>query len=122
VQDLIEGSNIHVMALAYRVLGLDDARARAMAAENLTLLLGTLLRPLHRATRRLAFAALASAAATDEATAGAILRRAREAFALPDKRYPKDALVALIGAILARWPALRGEREQPTVFRKGVAA
>jgi hypothetical protein len=32
VQDLVEGSNIHVMMLAYRVLALPDARARALAA------------------------------------------------------------------------------------------
>jgi len=36
VQDLVEGSEIHVMALAYRILGVDDDRARTLAAENLT--------------------------------------------------------------------------------------
>jgi hypothetical protein len=35
VQDLVEGSNIHVMMLAYRVLALPDARAKALAAGNI---------------------------------------------------------------------------------------
>src|SRR5436190_14287025 len=43
--DLVEGAEIHVMALAYRALGLDDDRAREQAAQHLPLLLGTLLRP-----------------------------------------------------------------------------
>ena len=34
VQDLVEGSNIHVMMLAYRVLALPDARARACRCQR----------------------------------------------------------------------------------------
>jgi hypothetical protein len=119
VADLIEGSEIHVMALGYRILGLNDPRAIEMARTHADLLIGTLLRPLHRSTRRLAFDALANAASTPE-LAARILARAREAFALPDDHYPKDALVILVATILDRWPELRGPREQPTVYRKAV--
>jgi hypothetical protein len=76
--DLVEASEIHVMALAYRALGLDDERARRQASEHLPLLLGTLLRPMQRDTRALAFGALANAAQTIE-TAQLILERAKEA-------------------------------------------
>jgi hypothetical protein len=97
VQDLVEGSNIHVMMLAYRVLALPDARARALAAGNVDILLGTLLRPLHRKTRMAAFEAL-------------------------DKKYPKPELIGLIGSILASHPALASEAERPIVYRRARAA
>lgn len=120
LRDLVEGSEIHVQALAYRALGLDDDRARALAAENLDLLLGTLLRPLHRATRTLAFRALANAAHSREA-AERVLAKAREALDLPDEHYPKESLLGLIGTLLARWPDLRGPQEQPIIYRRSAA-
>ena len=120
VRDIVEGSEIHVQALAYRVLGLPDERAKSLAAENLPLLLGTLLRPLHRATRSLAFGALVNAADTEE-NATRILAKAREALDLPDEKYPKEALLGVIGGVLPRWPGLRGPREQPVVYRRSAA-
>jgi hypothetical protein len=122
VQDLVEGSNIHVMMLAYRVLALPDPRARQLAADNVDILLGTLLRPLHRRTRMAAFEALANAAAADLALARRIHARAREALKLPDKKYPKPELIGLIARILAAHPALAAEAEQPVVYRHGRAA
>jgi hypothetical protein len=122
VQDLVEGSNIHVMMLAYRVLALPDARARALAADNIDILLGTLLRPLHRKTRMAAFEALANAARSSEAVARRIHARAREALKLPDKKYPKPELIGLIGSILASHPALASEAERPIVYRRARAA
>lgn len=123
VQDLVEGSNIHVMMLAYRVLALPDARARALAADNIDILLGTLLRPLHRKTRMAAFEALANAARHSEAVARRIHARAREALKLPDKKYPKAELIGLIGCTLAAHPGLATEAEQPIVYRRtGTAA
>src|SRR6185436_12659622 len=92
IADLVEGAEIHVMALAYRALALDDERARTLAAQNLPLLLGTLLRPLQRETRGLAFGALSNAAITLD-TARIILARARDALNLPDKKYPKEKLI-----------------------------
>jgi hypothetical protein len=115
MQDLVEASEIHVQALAYRVLALDDERARYIAAHNMELLLGTLLRPLHRTTRALAFHALRNAATTHE-IAQRILTRAREAMDLPDRRYPKEELVGLIGQVLHKWPELRSDREKPLVY------
>ena len=120
VSDLVEGAEIHVMALGYRALGLDDERARAQAANHLTLLLGTLLRPLQRATRMLAFRALLNAATTAD-HARIILHRAREALDLPDIKYPKEQLIGLIGSLLHRWPELRREHEQPVVYRRLAA-
>lgn len=120
LRDLVEASEIHVMALAYRALALDDLRAPALAAENLPLLLGTLLRPLQRNTRALAFGALANAATTPE-NAARILAKAREAFDLPDDNYPKEALVGLIARVLDRWPQLRGPQEEPIVYGRKVA-
>jgi len=120
MRDLVEGSEIHVQALAYRALGLDDPRARTLAAENIGLLLGTVLRPLHRTTRALAFRALANAAGTPD-VATRVLAKAREALDLPDDHYPKEALLGLIGSLLDRWPALRGVREEPVVYRRPAA-
>ncbi len=122
VQDLVEGSNIHVMMLAYRVLALPDARARALAADNVDILLGTLLRPLHRKTRMAAFEALANAARHSEAVARRIHARAREALKLPDKKYPKAELIGLIGCTLAAHPGLATEAERPVVYRHARAA
>ena len=120
VQDLIEGSNIHVMMLAYRVLALPDQRAQALAAAHVEILLGTLLRPLHRRTRLAAFDALVNAARGDAAVAARIHARAREALKLPDKRYPKAELIGLIGRILAIRPELATEAERPVVYRRSI--
>jgi hypothetical protein len=122
VQDLVEGSNIHVMMLAYRVLALPDARARALAAANVDILLGTLLRPLHRKTRIAAFAALANAACHDEAVARRIQARAREALKLPDNKYPKPELIGLIARTLAAHPSLASAAERPLVYRHSRVA
>jgi hypothetical protein len=116
VRDLIEGSEIHVQMLAYRILAQEDERARKIAIESMEILLGTLLRPLHRKTRLAAFGALANAANSDREAAGKILRRAREAIRLPDKKYPKEQLVGLIGQILHAWPDLRGPRERRVIY------
>jgi hypothetical protein len=116
VRDLIEGSEVHVQMLAYRVLAQDEERARQIGVECLEILLGTLLRPLHRKTRLAAFGALGNAAKANQGTATRILRRAREAMRLPDKKYPKEQLVGLIGQILHAWPDLRGPRERPVVY------
>jgi hypothetical protein len=115
LRDLLEAPEIHVQALALRALGLDDDRARTLAAVNLDLLQATLLRPLHRRTRLLAFPALFNAACTSE-SARRVVARARQALDLPDKRYPKEALVGLIGRLIHAWPELRSERERPVVY------
>jgi len=122
VQDLVEGSNIHVMMLAYRVLALPNPRASALAAANIDILLGTLLRPLHRKTRMAAFEALANAARHDETTARRVLSRARDALKLPDKKYPKAELIGLIAAVLAAHPTLAAASEQPVIYRHAKAA
>lgn len=116
VRDLVEGSDIHVQMLAYRVLAQDDDRARKQAAETLDILIGTLLRPLHRKTRLAAFDALFNAARADGDSARLVLERAREALRLPDKRYPKEELVGLIGQVLHVRPELRGANEQPVIY------
>ncbi len=63
-----------------------------MAGAKLPILIGTLLRPLHRATRILAFGALANAA-TSLDRARQVHDRARQALALPDTHYPKEQLI-----------------------------
>jgi hypothetical protein len=122
VQDLVEGSDIHVQMLAYRVLGQDDERARRLAVECLDILIGTLWRPLHRKTRLAAFDALANAATADAEAARLVLHRSREALRLPDTKYPKEQLIGLIGRVLAARPELRGPHEQPVVYRRQEAA
>jgi len=122
VRDLIEGSEVHVQMLAYRVLAQDDERARTLAVELLDILLGTLLRPLHRKTRMAAFGALANAARADATAAQRVLKRARDALRLPDTKYPKEELVGLIGQILHARPELRGPRERPVIYGAEVTA
>jgi hypothetical protein len=120
VQDLVEGSDIHVMSLAYRILALRDPRAVKLAGANLDILLGTLLRPIHRKTRLAAFAALANAARSGPEAAKRVLSRARDALKLPNKRYPKAELIGLIGAVLEAAPELAGPREKPVIYRRAV--
>jgi len=117
VRNLLEAPEIHVQAMIYRALGLRDDRAARLAAANIDILIGTLLRPLHRRTRMAAFEALENAASATAEAAARICARAREAFELPDTRYPKERLVGLIGHILSRWPALREKGEEPVVFQ-----
>lgn len=116
VRDLVEGSEIRVQMLAYRVLAQDDSRARELASDSLDILLGTLLRPLHRKTRMAAFGALANAARHDIDSARRVLDKAKLSLRLPDQRYPKEQLVGLIGTLLHERPELRGPREQPVVY------
>ncbi|ABF89988.1 adventurous gliding motility protein AgmJ [Myxococcus xanthus DK 1622] len=116
VRDLLEAPQIHVQALAFRLLGRNSAKAREVAAQNLDLLQATLLRPLHRRTRHAAFDALANAAAHGVEAARVLVPRVRDAFALPDSRYPKESLMALLARMLARWPELRDTAEVPHVF------
>lgn len=113
VTDLLESPEIHAQLLAYRILALPEAGK--LAKQSLFLLVGTLLRPLHRRTRRQAFKALANAC-LDEETAAEVLARAREADHLPDLRYPKEDLVALMAVLLHRFPSLRQASEQPVVY------
>jgi hypothetical protein len=115
-RDLLESPQIHVQMLAFRVLGGRDPRAPALGAANKDLLQATLFRPLHRRTRLFAFTALERAASHDEATARYLLGRMRDALALPDKRYPMEKLIGLIGKVLDRWPALRSPREVPRIY------
>lgn len=121
IRDLLEAPEIHAQALALRALGLDRDDARQLAAANLDLLQATFLRPLHRKTRALAFRALANAA-IDSRRAAEIYHRARQALDLPDKRYPKESLIGLLGRLLHQWPELRTQREQPVVYGEAVAS
>ena len=121
VQDLVEGSDIQVMTLGYRILALRDDRAVKLAGANLDLLLGTLLRPIHRKTRMAAFQALANAARSGPEAAKRVLGRARDALKLPDKKYPKAELIALIANVLAVAPELASPRERQVVYRRTTA-
>jgi len=121
VRELLESPQIHVQALGFRVLAIDDPRAVAMAGGMADLLGPTLLRPLHRRTRLKAFAALERAALSNESAAGSLLSKMKDALSLPDRKYPKEELVGLIGKVLAKWPALRGKNEQPRIFRPSTS-
>lgn len=112
--DLVEASEIHVMALGYRCLAQAEP---ALAATHLELLQGCLFRPLQRQTRSWALAALERASQVDLATATRVLQVAREAQRMPDLHYPKEALLQLLGRILQRWPELRRPGEVPKVYR-----
>ena len=118
ILELLESPQIFAQALAFRALALDDERARALAQANLRALAATLLRSLHRRTRLWAIGALRNAASEPEA-ARFVLERARGALHLPDRRYPKDALVGLVGYILHRFPELREAGETPVVYERG---
>jgi hypothetical protein len=115
LRDLLESPVGQVQALALRVLAHEDDRARESASRNLDVLQATLLRPLHRRTRLWAFRALLGAATTLE-NAQLIHDKARQALDLPDKHYPKDRLIGLLGRLLRRWPELRSGREAPVIY------
>lgn len=117
VSDLVEAAEIHVQGLGYRVLALPDPRARALAHEHLDVLAGALLRPLKREARMQALRAL-DHAGTDAASAQRVLAAARQAFALPDAHYPKEALVGLVGRLAARHPPLAGPEGRRLVHRR----
>ena len=117
VCDLIEAAEIHVQGLGYRVLALPDPRAQALAREHLDVLAGALLRPLKREARMQALRAL-DHAATDAATAQRVLAAARQAFSLPDAHYPKEALVGLVGRLMARHPGLAEPGQGRVVHRR----
>lgn len=119
LSDLLEGQESQVQHLAYRVLALQEAQSLAVA--HLELLLGALLRPLPRRVRLTAFAALENAAVRME-EARVILARAREACSLPDRAYPREQLVGLMGRLLARHPALAQAGEQPVIYRRTPGA
>lgn len=121
LRDLLESPSIFVQDLAWRILGSDDPRARAAAAVSLPHLLATLLRPLHRSTRLHAFAALRNAAFHGPEEGRRVVERIRQALDLPEKRYPREALIGLIGHILARYPELRDPAEQRVVHRREKA-
>jgi hypothetical protein len=121
VRDLLESPQIHVQVLAFRILGRDDARASEVAAQNADLLQAALLRPLHRRTRLLAFKAIENAARKDEAAAGYLLGRMKEALTLPEMRYPTEKLVGLIGNVLYRYPSLRAPGEVPQIYGEADA-
>jgi len=93
-----------------------------LAAANIDILLGTLLRPLHRKTRVAAFEALANAAQHDLGVAQRIHSRAREALKLPDKKYPKPELIGLIARTLAANPGLASAAERPLIYRSQAEA
>jgi hypothetical protein len=114
-RDLLESPVGYVQALALRALARDDDRARESAARNLDVLQATLLRSLHRRTRLWAFRALLGAAVNLE-NARIVHDRARQALDLPDRHYPKDRLIGLIGRLLHRWPELRSAHEVPVVY------
>lgn len=116
VRDLLEAPEIQTQLLAFLVLAQDEEPARRLAADNLDLLLATLLRDMHRKSRLVALRALANAATTPD-NARKILARARQALDLPDKGYPKENLISLLAELYQRWPQLRGPKEQPVVYR-----
>ena len=116
VVDLVEGSEIHVQMLAYRILAQDDERASRLAVETFDIVQGTLLRPLHRKTRLAAFGALVNAARADASVAERLLVRAHAALRLPDTRYPKEELIRMIAQILVAQPVLRRAGETPVVY------
>lgn len=118
IRDLVEGSEINVQKLAYQILAQNDPRAQALAAQNLDILIGTLLRPILRKTRLPALEALANAARHSPETGERVLSRARDALRLPDKKYPKEELIALIAKVIAANPSLASAKEQPVVYRR----
>ena len=119
VRDLLEGSEIHVQMLAYRVLAQDDDRARRLAADMLDILLGTLLRPLHRKLGwRLSGRWRMRRKLTRRRRLACCV--ARDALRLPDTKYPKEQLVGMMGGILHLGPncADRASGQSSTVCRR----
>lgn len=120
LRELLESPQIHVQALAFRVLGTDDPRAGKLAAGLVDVLAPTLLRALHRRTRLMALGAVKQAVLADETAARHLVSKLKDALALPDKKYPKEGLIGVLAAALHRWPSLRSAREAPAIYREAT--
>lgn len=116
VRNLLESPLSYVQVLALRVLGCDDPRVCQLAANNADLLQAMLFQRMRRSTRLLVFKALESAAKHDEATAVFLVGKMREALVLPQRHFPTEQLVGLIGKVLHWWPSACSPREVARVY------
>lgn len=107
VRELLESPLPTVQALAYRLLGLDDEQARALAARHVDRLLPALVQPMHRRLRSMALGALRNAASEDVGLARRVLEAVSEALTRSDGNAHRDSLTELRQQVLERWPALR---------------
>ena len=123
VGDLLESANEDVRRLALQIVqNADHQAAVAAAEENVGHLLAYLLNESTRATRIAAFDVLAMASERSEEIARRVVSRARAAFRLRRKDYPRDRLIELVGKVIHRWPSLRGAPEEPVIYDHAEAS
>jgi hypothetical protein len=114
---LLRAANLHVRALAVRVLAGGDSRATVLAQQHLEILLGCLERPLPRATARQGVRLL-DRVADQPARAQRVAQWARGMLEGSEPAPPKEELAALLGRQLYRFPLLRHAQEEVTVYRR----
>ena len=119
IRDLLESPETYAQQLGFRILALDELQARTIAADNLDLLKAALLRRMPRRVRLTAFRAMDNVS-QELVSATKIVAAVRIACELPDRGYPKDHLIALLGRVLHRHPSLRSPEESS--FNEGVDA
>lgn len=107
VRELLESPLPTVQALAYRLLGLEEEQARALAARHVERLLPALVQPMHRRLRSMALGALRNAASEDVGMARQVLEAVSEALSRSEGYAHRDSLTELRQQVHERWPALR---------------
>jgi hypothetical protein len=106
VRDLLECAEPHAQLIAFRALASEHTSAGKLGRANLDMLRAALLAPMPRRVRLVAFAAVKRAAETQRASRQ-LVDAMREALHVSSPRYPREDLLLVLGALLARWPALR---------------
>jgi hypothetical protein len=121
IRDLIEASSLQVRQLGFLALGLDDDRARSVAADNLDHLLAALLEEHTRPVFDAVFSALIYIAQQQPAVASIIANRLREVANMRKPPFARPRLVQTIACLLQLNPSLQRPSERPVIYDKESA-
>jgi hypothetical protein len=117
VAELLSAPDRQILSLALEALAGAGAGAAPVVEANLDLLLELLARTVDRPAVRRVLKALGAVNAQEAARR--VLERVREDLAAGTQ--PREALAALAGSLLQRFPELRLPSEQPVVYRRKAA-
>ncbi len=119
VAELLAAPDRQVLSLGLDALAQAGARSALVVDANLDLLLEVLARPTNRPAARLVLKVLR--AVDTQESAQRVLACVRGKLSDPSDLAPREALAALAGELLQRFPDLREDSEQGVVYRKRVS-